>query len=200
MIVATVGMYLLSGMSEDTSVSLLITYMVIAGAGMGITVSLFNTVIQNAVDHSQIGVVTASAQLFRNIGGTAGTALFGSMMNAELSSGIAVVGHSTFWQTLTGADTGHVLVPLTADNLGSFLSVESYSAINQVISSLPDHLRFTVLPLSDGFFHAVRAALGGAIASGFTIGAGLFFLGAICTVFLPYVPLRRSHAPVLEQV
>lgn len=83
--IATLGMFLLSRMSASTSQLDLTIRMVVLGLGMGVTMPIFNLAVQNAFEHSKIGVVTASVQVFRSIGGTVGVAVMGSVLNMGLS-------------------------------------------------------------------------------------------------------------------
>jgi hypothetical protein len=58
----------------------------ILGIGLGPTMSLFNIAVQNAIDHSQVGVATSSTQFFRAIGGTVGVAVFGAVLTHSLAT------------------------------------------------------------------------------------------------------------------
>lgn len=85
-LVVTLSMVWLSTMTAATTQGELMLRMVCTGLGMGLTVPIFNIAVQNAFDHSQIGVVTASTQLFRSIGGTVGIAIFGGILNSYMSA------------------------------------------------------------------------------------------------------------------
>jgi len=53
------------------------------GLGMGFTSSAFVIAVQNAVSWSQRGVVTATSQFFRTIGGSIGVAVLGAILTAQ---------------------------------------------------------------------------------------------------------------------
>lgn len=59
------------------------------GAGLGPAQGMFTLAIQSAVDHARVGVATASAQFFRQVGATLGIALFGALMTLALSGQLA---------------------------------------------------------------------------------------------------------------
>ncbi len=84
--IASVALYFLSQMTASTTQLELIIRMVAVGLGLGVTFPIFTLAVQNAFDHSLLGVVTASTQLFRSIGGTVGTAVLGSVLNSRLAS------------------------------------------------------------------------------------------------------------------
>lgn len=83
---STFAFFLLSRMDISTTQGELVLKMILMGVGLGVTFPIFNLVVQNAFDHSKLGVVTASTQLFRSIGGTVGTAVLGGILNSQISS------------------------------------------------------------------------------------------------------------------
>ena len=82
--VMAVGAYLFTRLDAHSSSADVIQYMVVAGAGMGATLPTFMISVQNAFPHHMLGVVTASVQFFRNIGGAVGTAVLGAFMTIRL--------------------------------------------------------------------------------------------------------------------
>ena len=83
--IGAIAVYMLSIMSVNTTQTELLIRMVSVGVGLGVTFPIFTLAVQNAFDHSRLGVATASTQLFRSIGGTVGTAILGGVLNARLS-------------------------------------------------------------------------------------------------------------------
>lgn len=75
----------LSTMNGQTTQAALSFRMIFVGIGMGLSMPVLNIAIQNAFDRSKIGVVTASTQLFRSIGGAIGVAVAGSILNTVLA-------------------------------------------------------------------------------------------------------------------
>jgi EmrB/QacA subfamily drug resistance transporter len=80
----SVGLFLLSRMDTSTTRPTAAAYMVVFGAGFGMVSQILVLAIQNAVDRRDIGIATASANLFRALGGSLGVALFGSVFAARL--------------------------------------------------------------------------------------------------------------------
>ncbi|MGO8871327.1 MAG: MDR family MFS transporter [Acidimicrobiales bacterium] len=79
------GMWLLSNLGLDTSHVTMSLYVIVLGAGMGMTVQVMVLVTQNAVPATQIGTGTAAVTFFRSLGGAFGTSLFGAVFIAGLS-------------------------------------------------------------------------------------------------------------------
>ena len=87
-----VSMIFLSQMDGDTTKGELVGRMILTGIGMGMTMPVFNLAVQNAFDHSKIGVVTAATQLFRSVGGTVGVAIAGTILNWSLEKNMGDLG------------------------------------------------------------------------------------------------------------
>lgn len=80
----TVGLWLLSTMSPDTSLTEASVYMLILGVGVGLVLQVLVVAVQNAVQARDLGVATSSASFFRSLGGSFGTALFGAILTSQL--------------------------------------------------------------------------------------------------------------------
>src|SRR5437667_6884945 len=85
-IVGAVGMFLLSPMSASTSEGEVVRNMIITGLGIGVMMSLFTIVVQNAFPYRQLGEVTAGVTFFRSIGATVGVAVMGTIMTNEFQN------------------------------------------------------------------------------------------------------------------
>ena len=79
----------LLGLSRlGTGTSLVTTGLVLAvfGVGFGMVTQVLTIAIQNAVERRDLGIATASANLFRALGGSFGVALFGSVFASRLGT------------------------------------------------------------------------------------------------------------------
>ncbi len=103
----TVGMGLLSTMGTDTSRIATSASMAIVGAGTGLTMQMANTMAQNAVALRDIGSASAATNLFRNLGGSLGIAVFASLFTGAVSGGTAQ-------SPGAAAHSGHATEHLTA--------------------------------------------------------------------------------------
>ncbi|MHC3470449.1 MDR family MFS transporter [Streptomyces sp. 7R007] len=75
----TAGMLLLATMDTGTSRTLTGCYMALTGLGLGFTLQMGATIAQNSVELRDMGAASASANLFRTLGGSLGVAVFGSL-------------------------------------------------------------------------------------------------------------------------
>ncbi len=78
--IAAIGMFMLSRMTPNTTQGEIVRNMIITGLGIGVMMSLFTIIVQNAFPYRQLGEVTASLTFFRSIGSTMGVAVMGTIM------------------------------------------------------------------------------------------------------------------------
>jgi EmrB/QacA subfamily drug resistance transporter len=181
-----VAMLLLSRVTPDTSQWSVAAYIVVLGAGLGMTFPLTISVVQAALPQRVVGVATSQIQFWRNLGGTVGTAVLGSILSRQLSADI---------QTRIAAL--HLPPQFTAAASTSGASPQAAldpKHLAQVRSSLPQQLQ----PLYDQMVHAMRFGLADAIHDVFLIGAAILVVALVATLFLREVPLRRRSEPVPE--
>jgi DNA-binding MarR family transcriptional regulator len=87
--VLTVGLYLLSRIDEHSSFLQISVGMLVLGAGLGMVMQVLVIAVQNAVDFRDLGVATSGATYFRSIGGSFGTAIFGTVFSSRLATALA---------------------------------------------------------------------------------------------------------------
>jgi len=86
-----IGMWLLSHLGLHTSHLTMSLYVIVLGAGMGMTMQIMVLATQNALPSDSIGTGTAAVTFFRSLGGAFGTSLFGAIFIAGLSHWIPVL-------------------------------------------------------------------------------------------------------------
>lgn len=86
--VMALGLYLLSHLGSNTPHWESSLYMFVVGAGLGLVMQVLVLAVQNAVDFRDMGVATSASQFFRSMGGTFGTAVFGTILNNRLSANL----------------------------------------------------------------------------------------------------------------
>lgn len=89
MIVIGVALALLSTLTPDTARWVLLGFLFILGAGIGLGMQILVLVVQNSFHDSDVGMATASNNFFREIGATLGGALVGSMFTGRLTDLLA---------------------------------------------------------------------------------------------------------------
>ena len=110
----TVGLLLLSRLGPHTSWPLVSLYMFVFGLGLGSVMQVLIIAVQNAVEYRDLGSATSGTTYFRSIGGSFGTAVFGSIFASRLSANIA---HYLGGVTLPRGVTSSGLSPGTLSHL-----------------------------------------------------------------------------------
>ncbi len=83
-IIVGAALYAFSKLAIDTPYWVIALIMFLFGAGLGMTMQVVVTAVQNSVDRRHMGAATASVTFFRMMGGAVGTALFGAILNTRL--------------------------------------------------------------------------------------------------------------------
>jgi hypothetical protein len=73
-------------MTVNTSATTVTLYMIICGLGVGPSLPLYTLAVQNAVDPRKVGQATSASQFFRQIGGTIGAAVMGTILASSISA------------------------------------------------------------------------------------------------------------------
>jgi EmrB/QacA subfamily drug resistance transporter len=87
--VMALSMFLLSQVEAGTSTWVAALYAAILGLGLGMVMQVLILAVQNSVDHSVLGVATSGSTMFRQIGGSIGVALFGTIFANRLHTELA---------------------------------------------------------------------------------------------------------------
>ncbi|MGW1296415.1 MFS transporter [Streptomyces sp. NPDC002533] len=88
--VSVVGMGLLSLLERDTSPLAYSFYQAVLGLGIGLVMSVLVLAVQNSVRPSDLGTATSANNYFRQIGGSVGAAIFGTLFAGRLSDALGV--------------------------------------------------------------------------------------------------------------
>ena len=179
--------YLLSLVSIHTTTWQVTGSLVMMGAGMGITFPLYINALQSAVEPKLLGVVTSNTQFWRNVGGTVATAILGSILANRLGPNIT-----------DQVDAIPNLPPQmragfhfnASGGAGSAGQLFNQAALNAQRAKLPVPLR----PFFDQLILGVKVGLANTLHELFLISMVALLLAAVVSVFLPYVPLRRTSA------
>ncbi|WP_434975481.1 MFS transporter [Streptomyces mesophilus] len=86
---SAVGMWLLSLLDTDTSQLEYSIWMAVLGVGIGLIMPVLILAVQNAVPPSDLGTATSANNYFRQIGGSVGAAVFGTLFASRLTDALA---------------------------------------------------------------------------------------------------------------
>ncbi|MDO4761348.1 MAG: MDR family MFS transporter [Corynebacterium sp.] len=118
--------FLLGSLTPETSLTVFGLYLAILGMGLGMSMQILVLIVQNTFPLAQVGVATGANNFFRQVAGTVGSALVGSMFISHLHDKLAVnvpqalaqIGDPALAQQLGG---GNSLTPGMVDSLPELL-------------------------------------------------------------------------------
>ncbi|MGH8776346.1 MAG: MDR family MFS transporter [Jiangellaceae bacterium] len=90
--VTAIGILLLSTLGVDTPYWQIGIYFYVFGAGLGFTMQIVVTAVQNAVERRDMGSATSSVMFFRSMGAAFGTAIFGAVLTSRLGHHLGEAG------------------------------------------------------------------------------------------------------------
>lgn len=99
-IVATIMMALMATLTPESSYTYEATIMVLLGMGMGVAMPVLTLAVQSEFEQKDLGVATSSNQLFRSLGSTVGTAVFGAMLTAGVLTQVPAMKETAYIQSL----------------------------------------------------------------------------------------------------
>ncbi|WP_221568028.1 MDR family MFS transporter [Alkalihalobacillus sp. TS-13] len=185
LLIMSAGMFSLAQMDESTSNLIAVTNMIIVGLGLGLSFPVFTLTIQNAVSHKFLGVATSSAQLFRQIGGTIGVSIMGTVMSISMKNEM---------EKAAGGNTSQAFAqnPEAAakfEKLQDPQALMDPEALEQVRSTVPENF----LGIFDQVLGILRTALSHSLSLVFLTGCIVIASAAILTFFLKEIPLRTNN-------
>jgi MFS family permease len=179
-VIAAAGMFLLSRMTPGTTNGELVRNMIITGLGIGVMMSLFTIVVQNAFPFRMLGEVTATLSFFRSMGGAVGLAVLGSIMSNAFASNLA-------------ANIPAPLKPLVPVSKLTNLNASVGGGSSSDLQSQLAHLGPQGQALFNQLEMAIRTSFSSAVTEVFFIGAAMMLLSFAVTLFLREIPLRKSN-------
>ncbi|NJP71951.1 MFS transporter [Streptomyces sp. C1-2] len=86
---SALGMWLLSGLGTDTPRLQYSIWMAVLGTGIGMVMPVLVLAVQNAVRPADLGTATSANNYFRQIGGSVGAAVFGTLFARRLTEALS---------------------------------------------------------------------------------------------------------------
>ena len=184
--VMAIGLFLMSGLRANTDLPMLWLWMFITGLGIGPTLSVFTIVVQNAVPFAKLGVATSNLTFFRQIGGSIGLALlgtvFGQRLTDELPGQLVAAGVPQQFVSQFGGAGG---------NAESFIVVGKDLGAS-ILAGVPEQFRALVEPLIPNIVGGIYQAYSIAVASIFQIGVVTTVAALLVAFVMRELPLRTS--------
>lgn len=202
-IVATLSMMLLTFLTPESSYGYEAIIMVVLGLGMGVAMPVMNLAVQNEFKQADLGAATSSSQLFRSLGSTIGTAVFGAVLTAGILMNVDSIKDTAYLQQLSGnaqiAQVGSLDNPNTLLNLNMpHLKGKITEAATQEINALPapDAIKQQQTELfiqnQEEFSDKVTHAFSDSLQRIFITASSLMVVSTVLVFFLKERPLRSA--------
>jgi EmrB/QacA subfamily drug resistance transporter len=187
MLFVVVGAYLMTQIQYDTPDVALWIWMLILGLGIGPSMSGFTVVVQNSAPPSQLGVATSTLTFLRQVGGTIGLAISGTLFS------------QTFQTLLPKRLVAHGVPSRIAAQFGqggspSGQNLTGVDLAGQLAKLLPANQIRLIPQIVDGVHDAFSRAIGDVFW--LTVGASIIAFFAV--LVLPDVRLRDRATLVGE--
>ncbi len=192
-LLAAVALLLLSTITADTRLIVVMGIMLLLGFGLGNCMQPLTVIVQNAVPPREIGVATSSATFFRQIGGTIGVAVFLSVLFSTVGGNIATAFEdaaqtSEFAQATRDPDVlanpvnSQVVEALAghAQGGGIFAEVQDDSSV--------------LAKMADVFSHPFKVGFSESMSTVFFWAGLIGFLAFFVLLLMPKVELRSQSA------
>ena len=182
-VVMNVGIFLLSGMSQSTSLTQAALFMIVTGLGFGIFFTIPTLAVQNSVPYTILGVVTGTTRYLQQVGATLGVAVVGTVvtdtLNSNISAHLPPGAQHLPAQAIAAATNPQVLVnPAYHDQVVASAVKYGGPAAQQTLNQI---------------FAALHHSLAVGIEQGLVVVLGFSLAMLAATLFLKDVPLRASR-------
>jgi EmrB/QacA subfamily drug resistance transporter len=187
MLVAAMGVALVTQLHASTSVETVWIWLVVMGLGIGPSMAVYTIVVQNAVPVRDMGVATSALTFFRQIGGSIGLAIAGTVFGSTLLEQMP--------KQLAEAGVPPAIVDGFTSSSASGLNQATNVGVDlgqQILSMLPGPVRDLVAPHIEQVVAGIHEAFSLAVANAMWFGVAAAILAfAVVVLALPEEPL--SH-------
>ena len=189
MAIAAIGLFLMTNLTADTEITTLWIWMFLAGIGIGPSFAVFTIVVQNAVAGRMLGAATSALTFFRQVGGSIGLALAGTIFGTSLANQLP--------QQLSTNGVPQPLIDAFAARSGSADAELTGVGVDlgaQILASVPEPARPSVEPFIAQIVDAIHQAFSIAIANAMWLGViGAVVATVVVALLVPEMTLRRSQ-------
>jgi EmrB/QacA subfamily drug resistance transporter len=183
MAVAGVGLYLLTNLRADTDVVTVWVWMLVAGIGIGPSFAVFTIIVQSVVAGRLMGAATSALTFFRQVGGSVGLALAGTLFGTSFTDELP--------RQLSANGLPSPVVAAIADR-GAAIDSE-LTAVGGDLGARIAEAAPQLAPFADQIVAAIHDAFSIAIANALWLGViGAVGATLIVAALVPEVTLRHT--------
>ena len=188
-----IGSSLFTNLGATTATPVIWFWQLVLGIGIGPTLAVFTIVIQNAVPFSKLGVATSNLTFFRQIGGTVGLSIAGSLFGTQLTNLLP--------QRLAANGIPQQYVDQLQGPGGAAFDLNNLVGVGTdlgkaILANVPAQAKPIVEPMIPNIVTSIYEAISFAIASVFWLGVGAAVIGIVGVLVIRELPLRTSLGPI----
>jgi MFS family permease len=192
----SLGLFLLTNLRADTPPPMLWLWQFICGLGIGPTMAVFTIIVQNSVPWQKMGAATSNLTLFRQIGGTVGLAIAGTVFASTLRTEAPA---QVSAQLITAGVPQPQIDQVAGLFAGTGFTLDDLSAVGdmgaRILAQVPEQFRPLVESLVPFIVPGIHQAFSLAIANTMWISLVATLVALAATIPLREVPLRSTmHA------
>ena len=184
--VMVVGMFLMTRLGADSTWGIVVRDMLVTGLGIGGLMPTLNVVVQNAFPYEVMGVVNASQQFVRSLGGAIAAPILGTVLANTFAAQLRPNLPAALKQAISGLSATQQKLFLDPQTL---INTQAQAAIKSRFSAFGTQAD----KLYQEFITAVHQALASGMAELFTIALGVALAAFVVTFFLPEISLKHDE-------
>jgi len=200
-VTATLAMLALTTLTPEVSYGYEALIMVFMGMGMGVAMPTLNLAIQNEFEQKQLGVATSSSQLFRSLGSTLGTAIFGAVLTAGIVSHLGTIQSTPYVQQISSnaqvskigdINDANTILTLNTPSIKDQVTAGAEQSFAQLPAPAADAAKTQFLDSQKDFSSTVTHAFSDSLKRIFTVASILMAIATLLVFLLKERPLKAS--------
>lgn len=200
-VIAMLAMLALTTLTPEKSFLYEALIIIPLGLGMGVMMPVMNLVVQNEFAQKELGVATSSSQLFRSLGSTIGTAVFGALLTAGIVAGLGDMSQNAYLQNLRNApeaakigslDDVNTLLTLNMPDIKQQITAGAQTAFDQLPPQAREVATEQFAAQQTAFASNVKHAFSDSLRVIFSAGAALLAVAAVAVFMIKELPLAQS--------
>lgn len=203
-IVMTVSIAMLTTLTPTSGYLYEAIIMVFVGLGIGVAMPIMNIAVQNEFEQKDLGAATSASQLFRSLGSTIGTAVFGSILTLGIASSLGDMKNDPYIQTLRQSPVASKIITKT-DDANTLLSLNTPAVKQQItdgfnaaLITVPGPIRAPAKAVftknQDAYGIKIVDAFSSSIKSIFIVASVVVAVAAVTSFAIKEKPLRAAKS------
>jgi Na+/melibiose symporter-like transporter len=200
-VLATVAMILLTTLTPSIGYGYEAFIMVLLGLGMGVAMPILNLAIQNEFEQKDLGAATSSNQLFRSLGATIGTAVFGAVLTAGIVANISNINSTDYVKSLAqnpqasqigSFDDANTLLRLNTPDTKAQITDAADASFAKLPPAIAAEAKSDFKAQQTEFAGKVTNAFSDSLHTIFLVASGLMIVATILAFTLKERPLHAA--------